>query len=59
MAEIKVEPKRSTVWIWIVVALVVLGVVAWFVFANPGTEITDTTTTGALNDLPALAPALT
>ena len=59
MAEIKVEPKRSTAWIWLVVALVVLAVIAWFVFANPGTDMTDTTTTGALTDLPALGPALT
>jgi bacteriorhodopsin len=59
MAEIKVEPKRSTAWIWIVVALVVLALIAWFVFANPGTDVIDTTTTGALTDLPALGPALT
>ncbi len=56
MAEIKVEEKRSTAWIWIVVALVVLAVIAWFVFANPGT---DTTTTGALLELPASMLALT
>lgn len=59
MAEIKVEEKRSTAWIWIVVALVVLSLIAWFVFANPGTDMTDTTTTGALLDLPASVLALT
>jgi bacteriorhodopsin len=38
MADIRVEEKRGSAnWIWIVIALVVLAVIAWFLFAQPRT----------------------
>lgn len=51
MAELKVEPKRGTGWIWVVVVLVILALVAWMLFArgemgttSPDTVNPDTTT---------------
>lgn len=40
MAEIHVEPKKraTPVWIWIVLALVLLGVIAYFLVRNKRTE---------------------
>jgi hypothetical protein len=36
MAEIRVEPKRrSMAWLWILLAVVVVGAVAYFMFYTP------------------------
>jgi hypothetical protein len=62
MAELKVEPKRGMGWIWVVIVLVVLAIVAWLLFArgDMGTTSPDTvnpdTTVGF--HAPVVAPAL-
>jgi hypothetical protein len=36
MAEIRVEPKRrSMAWLWILLALVIAGAVAYYMFYTP------------------------
>jgi len=37
MAEIDVVKKSSMMWVWIVVALVVLAIVAWFLLPHGDT----------------------
>ena len=57
MAEIKIE-KKKPVWPWIIVALIVLGAIAYFVFYEEyedeeiyeNEEIDDTTIDGSYND---------
>jgi len=46
MAEIRVEPKKraTPVWIWVVLALVLLGVIAYFLVRNKKTEESNTVT---------------
>ena len=53
MAEIKVEPKRSGLgWLWAILLLVVVGVVAWYFMtqrAAPATTVpADSTRTSLL-----------
>jgi hypothetical protein len=60
MAELKVEPKRGMGWIWVVVVLVVLALVAWLLFARGGADVqTTTTATGALAAAFDVVPVLT
>jgi cytochrome c-type biogenesis protein CcmH/NrfF len=45
MAEIRVEPKKraTPVWIWVVLALVLVGVIAYFLIRNKRSEESNTT----------------
>jgi bacteriorhodopsin len=47
MAEIKIEPKRGMGWIWVVVAVIALALIAWLLFARADTDPVTTPTTGA------------
>lgn len=51
MAEIKIE-KKKPVWPWIIVALIVLGAIAYFVFYDKyeDGEIEETTIDESYND---------
>ena len=51
MAEIKIE-KKKPVWPWIIVALIVLGAIAYFVFYDKyeNEQIEDTTIDESYND---------
>ncbi|UJH91998.1 hypothetical protein LZ575_05060 [Antarcticibacterium sp. 1MA-6-2] len=40
MAEIKIE-KKKPVWPWILLALIILGIILYFVFADNDNEIDD------------------
>lgn|GEM_PF-2350235 len=54
MAQIRVEPKRrSLAWLWILLALAVVALVAWYLYSQGAVRVE---TTGALA-LPG-APAL-
>ena len=57
MAEIKVEPKRGMNWIWVIVAVIALALIAWLLFARADTDTVTTPTTGAVFE--AGAPAFT
>ena len=49
MAEIKVEPKRGMGWIWAVVAIIALALIAWLLFVRADADpVTTPTTTGAV-----------
>jgi bacteriorhodopsin len=48
MAEIKVEPKRGMGWIWAVVAVIALALIAWLLFMREDAEPVTTPTTGAV-----------
>jgi hypothetical protein len=51
MAEIKVEPKRGMGWIWAVVAIIALALIAWLLFVRADRDpATTTPTTGAVMD---------
>jgi predicted anti-sigma-YlaC factor YlaD len=60
VAEIRIEPKRrSLAWLWILLVLAVVALVAWYLVSQGAVRVQDTTTTptGAL-PAPALsAPA--
>ncbi len=59
MAEIRVEPKRrSLAWLWILLALAVVALVAWYLISQGGLTVTSTTAAGALAPRPALAALL-
>jgi len=47
MAEIKVEPKRGMGWIWVVVAVIAIALIAWLLMARAGTDAVTTPATGA------------
>ena len=47
MAEIKIEPKRSMGWIWAVVAVIVLALIAWLLLTRANTDPVTTPATGA------------
>ena len=51
MAEIKIE-KKKPVWPWVILALIVLGAIAYFVFYEKyeDEEIEDTTIDESYND---------
>ncbi len=54
MAEIRVEPKRrSLAWLWILLALAVVALVAWYLTSQGGVTVRSSTAAGA----PALGPA--
>lgn len=54
MAEIRVEPKRrSLAWLWLLLALAVIGLVAWYL-VNQGAVRVETTATPAALFAPAL-----
>ena len=36
MAELNVEPKKSSPWMWIIVAIIVILIILFFVFRNNG-----------------------
>lgn len=36
MAELNVEPKKSSPWLWIIIAIVVILIILFFVFRNNG-----------------------
>ncbi len=38
MTEIKIE-KKKPMWPWIILILIILGIIAYFVYANPNSEI--------------------
>jgi hypothetical protein len=44
MAEIHVQPKKKTtpVWVWLLIALLVLGVIAFILLRNRKTDQTNT-----------------
>ncbi len=55
MAEIRVEPRRGGArWLWVVIALVVLALLAWYFLNNRG-DATAPTTGSAARGAPALA----
>lgn len=45
MAEIKVEPKRGMGWIWVVVAVVALALIAWLLLGRSSTDAVTTPAT--------------
>ncbi len=56
MAEIRVEPKkRSLAWLWVLLALAVIALVAWYLM-NDGVNQVDVNPTTSM--APAAAPAL-
>jgi bacteriorhodopsin len=48
MAEIKVEPKRGMGWIWAVVAVIALALIAWLLFVRNDADPVTTPTTGTV-----------
>lgn len=38
MAELNVEPKKSSPWIWIIVIIIVILIILFFVFRNNGNK---------------------
>jgi hypothetical protein len=59
MAQIRIEEKRGGLgWLWVIVALVVVGLILWYIFAGgstaPVTPASDTLQTGALGTAAAL-----
>ncbi len=53
MAQIRIEEKRGGLgWLWVIVALIVVGLVLWYIFAGgattPTTPASDTLQTGAV-----------
>ncbi|HEU4565696.1 MAG TPA: hypothetical protein VFS05_13640 [Gemmatimonadaceae bacterium] len=43
MAEIRVEPKRGGLgWLWIVIALIIIALVAWYFLSSRHTTATTT-----------------
>lgn len=36
MAELNVEPKKSSPWIWIVIGIIIIAIILFFVFRNNG-----------------------
>jgi hypothetical protein len=58
MAELKVEPKRGMGWIWVVIILVVLAIVAWLLYSGEIDIGTTTTSIGAFAAVPVAPPAL-
>ena len=55
MAEIRVEPKRGGAGgLWVVIALVVIALLAWYVLSNRG-DATAPATGSAARGAPALA----
>lgn len=57
MAEIKVEPKRGTGWIWVIVAVIALALIAWLLFARNDAEPVTSPTMGSVIGIEA--PTLT
>ncbi len=52
MADIRVEEKRGIGnWVWIVIALIAVAVIAWFLFGQPRT--TDQPVTAPMDTIPA------
>ena len=55
MAEIRVEPKRGGArWLWVLIALVVLALLAWYFLSNRG-DASAPATGSAARGAPALA----
>lgn len=43
MAEIRVEPKRGGLgWVWLIIALIVLALLAWYFLGNRDATVTTT-----------------
>ena len=57
MAEIPIEHKSSKSWLWVLLALLVLGLLAWWLLDNDGNDVVEYTDTET--DAVAAAPAVT
>ena len=58
MAEIRVEPKRGGArWLWLLIALVVVALLAWYFLNTRRADNTAPTTGQAVQGAPALALA--
>jgi ABC-type polysaccharide/polyol phosphate export permease len=53
MAQIRIEQKRSSLgWLWVIIALIIIGVIIWYLLGR-GTAATETTNTTS----PATTPS--
>jgi flagellar basal body-associated protein FliL len=57
MAELNVEPKKSSPWIWIVVVIIVIVIILFFVFRNNGNK-TDNMHNGKDTTISQIIPSL-
>ncbi len=59
MAQIRIEPRRSRlVWLWVIIALIIIAVIIWFIAGRPGTgRAGRLQPANAPPSLPTLSPA--